>query len=149
MHMWKNLKSFLEADATLEYDASGSPSSEEQIIAVLAIALKAARIDGSLGGFELDRAVEAIAQEFEKDDAAIRHAVDVADFLAKDTKKLSSLIESIRDRFNEAQKVEILAVTWKVLKADSKIEKSEAQFGAELRTLLGLTVEQALFAQKK
>lgn len=147
--MWKNLKSFLEADATLEYDASGSPSSEEQIIAVLAIALKAARIDGSLGGFELDRAVEAIAQEFEKDDAAIRHAVDVADFLAKDTKKLSSLIESIRDRFNEAQKVEILAVTWKVLKADSKIEKSEAQFGAELRTLLGLTVEQALFAQKK
>lgn len=145
--MWKNVDSFLQADATLEMDITGSISAHELLIAVLAITFKAAYSDGSLGDFEVDRAVETIAHEFQKDPAEVRQQVEIADFLSRDSKKLSSLTENIRDHFNEAQKVEILKAVWKVLKADSTIQKSEALFAAELRRLLGLTMEQAVFAQ--
>lgn len=147
--MWKNLDSFLNADATLEIDSSGSISAEENIIAVLAILLRAALSDSEIGGYEVDRAVEIAAHEFQISDTRIRPLVEVAHFLAHDSKKLSSLTDNIKDTFNEVQKVEVVKAVWKILRSDSQIQKTEADFAAQLRSLLGLTLEQAIYASKR
>lgn len=142
--MWKNLESFLSADATLELDGSGQLSKDENLIAVLALMLRVGYQDGELSSLEIERAVEVVMHEFQRAD--IRHYVEVADFLARE--KSDSFIQALNENLSEPQKVEVLKILWKVISADNAAHKEEASFAASVRKLLNLSLEQAFFASR-
>lgn len=142
--MWKNLESYLSADATLELDGTGELSKDEALIAVLALLLRVGYEDGELASIELERAVELVAHEFQRSD--VRHFVEVADYLARE--KSDTIIQVLNTELSEPQKVEVLKSLWRVISSDGSSSKKEASFGASIRKLLGLSLEQAFFASR-
>lgn len=142
--MWKNLESYLSADATLELDGTGELSKDEALIAVLALLLQVGHEDGELSSIEIERAVEMVAHEFQRAD--VRHFVEVADYLARE--KSGTIIEVLNTNLSEPQKVEVLKVLWRVISSDGSTSKKEASFAVSIRKLLGLSLEQAFFASR-
>lgn len=142
--MWKNLEDFLKANATLELDGTGELSRDETLISVLALLIRVGYEDGELASVELDRAVEMVANEFQRSD--VRQFVEVADYLARE--KSDSIVKVLNATLNEPQKVEVLKIVWKVIAADNAADKREASFARSIRKLLELSLEQAFFASR-
>ena len=145
--MWKNIEQFLNSDTTLEYSPSSETASESLKISVLALLLKGGLADKNLSSKELERAVSFIAREFDDSPDNIGTLVETAEFLSKDPTKLNTLIGHIAKDLSKGQKQEVLKGVWSVLKADGFVDQSESTSAVELRNLLGLSLEEAMFAQ--
>ena len=146
--MWKNIEEFLKSDTTLEYTVGQDISSENLKISVLALLLKGGLADKQLSSQELEKAVEFIAREFDDSVEHVNSLVEIAEFLSKDPSKLDTLIGQIAKDLSKGQKQEVLKGVWHVLKADGFVDQNESTSASLLRGLLGLTLEEAMYAQQ-
>ena len=142
--MLKNFDGFLRSDeTTLKVDKDGQPTPRDLKIAIVVLLLDVAHHDGSFSPEEVRELVRAMNQAFEMSDIEVADILEVAEILHKNNEKVKQFISAINEHFDDGQRQVILAMLWKLVKADGKIEKIEQQHAIKLRTLLGLSLEQA------
>lgn len=148
--MFRNIAKFLKTDGevTLEVDAQGSPTSHELQVATVAIMIAAAKSSDGLGSEELMRLTSSLFKEFGVNDEEAGDLVSVAEFLMRTPGKIDALISAVVTNFSIEQREHLLGLAWRVFLADQHLCSTESAFAVQLRTKLGLSMEQALRAQQ-
>ncbi|MCO6430745.1 MAG: TerB family tellurite resistance protein [Deltaproteobacteria bacterium] len=145
--MFENLKDLL-SHSTLTVDASGQPTSRDLRISVVVLLLSLANADGNLSSPEVGALCTSTFRKMGLEEHETGELMEVADFLVRDSAKLDSFLAALRDGFNSNQKQLLLALLWRIIMADQKVEKLEGIMAAEIRTKLGLSLEQGVRARK-
>lgn len=146
--MFGNLSDFFRTGAPLELDSSGKAATRDLHIAVLVLLTEAATEDGEFHSTELGSIVASMARCFEINDADTGELLDVAGYLQRDGAKVEEFVKRVNDSYTTLQRQEILAIVWKVIASDGELTKVESRLAAKLRTLLGLSLEQAAWARE-
>lgn len=145
-----NAKDFFEGNSTLQVDKNGKPSQRDVRVATVALLLVLAHADKEFDANESREIVGAMCRHFNiMEDQEVGELMEIADYVRKDPKKLDTFTQVVKDNFNQEQKILLLGMVWRVIKADGLVSKLEAVFARELRGKLGLTLEQAVLAQRQ
>jgi uncharacterized tellurite resistance protein B-like protein len=146
--MFKNLSEFLESGQKLEIELEGNPSEEELQIATLAMLVTVSHSHEEMSGAELHRICTAMFSEFGLTESETGHRLEVVELLNREEDRLQEFITTINKHLDADQKQRVMALAWRVIMADGEADYEEATVAAELRRALGLTLEQAVRAQK-
>ncbi len=147
--MFGNFDKFVAEDGALTVDQNGEASNLDLAVAVAAILIDIGRSDSAFESSEMQRILSLLEVEFQLSGAEAGQAYEVAEFLQRTSSdKLEQLFAAIKTGFDVNQRVRVLGMAWKVLLADREIVASETQGTAHLRQQLGLSLEQALLAQR-
>ena len=147
--MFSNLKDFAAGEATLAVDKSGQPTERDVRIATGVLLLALAHADNDFDPAEAKTIVSSMREQFNiESDAHIGLILEVSDYLMRNVEVLNMFVSVINENFNTEQKQRVLAMVWKVIKADGLVNYFELSFACDLRQKLELSVEQALHAQK-
>ena len=146
--MFGNFDGFLRGEGKIDVDKDGAPTSKELKVAVLAVLVEMAHKDSKFDADELTRITQVFFKEYDLLAHETAELCEIVDFLRRNGKLLSEYLSTINQHFSPEQKISILAMAWKIVMADGQAEKFEAIFAAELRTSLGLTLEQAVRARQ-
>jgi uncharacterized tellurite resistance protein B-like protein len=122
--MINRVLAFLGLDEDL--DGRSSSRTDEKYVAAAALMVQAAGIDGNFDQSER-RTITALAQDrfglsADEAETLIRHAEAAAD----KTENLLKFTRVIKDRFDEAERVDIMEMLWEVAYADGKADDFEA-----------------------
>ncbi len=147
--MLNKIKNFLEEDVQLDKTVDGEEIDRELMVAIGALMLQMAGADNDYAPEEIQSCFRSLEKQFGISDTQAMKILEEADSLRSDKEKLSGLIENINQNFSEEQRQLILALIWKVVVADEKIEKYELRIANQLRVRLQLSEEQAEAARKK
>ena len=146
--MFHDFKNFLSGNTTLKAEVDGSPTPREMQIAIVAVLLETAHHDSTFLPEEVTELVRVMNRAFGLSDVDVGELMEVGSILRKDPEKIRQFVDAINMHFTAEQRQLILAMLWKLVKADGRIEKVEQQFAIKLRTMLQLSLEQAMRAQQ-
>ncbi len=146
--MLQNIKDFFMANAELTVDANGEATNRDLIVSTLVLLSTIAHADSEFEHQELAAMVTSMLTEFEISEAESGELLEVADFLRKDGSKIDKFINTINKHFHADQKTMILAMIWRVIVSDGQAEKFETNLATQIRTKLGLTMEEAMRARE-
>lgn len=144
--MFKNLRGFIDGEATLAVDKDGMPTERDLMIGVVMLLLELSHGDSHLAPEEVTELVRNMNREFALQDHEIADLMEVAEVLRKNRGKVEHFIETVNSHYDDEQRQVILAMLWRLIRADGRIEKSEQQLAIKLRTVLNLSLEQAVRA---
>lgn len=126
----------------------GAITPEYLRIAVVATLLEAAHSGGGIVGAEIERVSSAIFTQFGLADSEIGHIIEVTNLLRNDDARRKKLIADVGARFSLIQRKELLALVWRVIIVDGRVDFDEATAAAEIRQALQLTLEEAIAARQ-
>lgn len=144
--MLKDIKNFIEQGASLSVDKDGIPSERDLMIGVIVLLLELAHSDDHLDPDETNQIVRSISKAYSLSDPEVAELIEVAEILRQKRDRVQQLIENVNSHYDDEQRQMVLSMVWNVIRADGRIEKAEQQTAIKLRTLLNLTLEQALRA---
>ena len=152
--MFKKLRDFFKGDSDdggsgkghsapvrLEADKSGKPTDHDLHIATVVLLIEMASSDQDIAREEAETVCNLMQAQFGIDDAKIPEIVEVAISSRKAKGKINEFVALINERFTDAQRQVILAMIWKIVIADGKIEQYEQNFANQMRNRLRLTEE--------
>jgi uncharacterized tellurite resistance protein B-like protein len=142
------IREFFESDVSLDIDRLGNPTPQETSIAALALLVAVAKEDDDFDLSEIDEITDQLAILFRLDDQQSKSLLDLSSVLNSSHEKLLEFIGTINRCFDDPQKELVLALVWRVIKADGKAVSEETSFAADLRAKLGLSMEQAIRARQ-
>ena len=145
--MFEGIKEILNG-ASLQIDESGEPTSHDVRVAVVVLLYSMADADGSIDSSEIGALCTSMLRQAGLDDNETGELMEIAQFLVADKTKLSSFTDLLSKKLNLDQKQLLMSVLWRVILADKQIDKLEGQMAAQIRTLLGLSLEQGVRARK-
>ncbi len=143
--MLKNVKKFFDdkikglKNAPIDY--SNAPT--EVKLAVCAILIELASIDGEFLHTELKELAQTLEKRFKLSREELAQIVDMADAELKSTEGIGQFTDLINQHFDERQKYGVLVMVWQVVLADGKLEKKEERFAKQVLSRLKLTEEMA------
>ncbi len=145
---FSKIEDFINGKVSLAIDKAGKPSAEDMQIGAVLLLVQAAQANGSVTNDEMNSIVKLLAKEFKLSDEGASEMIQVAKILSTNSSKADELINAVAAGFTVEQRQKIVSMVWKVITADGSTEMSEGTFAAEARKKLGLTLEQAVHAQK-
>ena len=146
--MFANLHQFLSGKANLAVDGGQQPCSRELQVAVAALLLEMAKSDADFSAEELNRIVTIMFTEMETAEQETAQIIEMLEFMKRDGGRLERFIQAINDNFSSEQRQMVLALIWRMVNADGRIQSFETTLAVDLRKRLGLTLEQAVFARQ-
>ncbi|MCB0323158.1 MAG: TerB family tellurite resistance protein [Bdellovibrionales bacterium] len=146
--MFEKINQFLAGTASLGVESSGQPTARDLQIATAALLVKMAFVDERLADEEMKALVGNLNRQFHLSDTEAGDLLEVADYLRRDQAKLSELINLIHKRFEEAQRITIVAMLCRVMHADGVVTKLEAHLASEVAQSLKLSIAQIEAAQE-
>jgi uncharacterized tellurite resistance protein B-like protein len=121
----------------IEGPAKAAPAETSPTIAVAALLVHVARIDGAIAPSERARVLALLGQRFGlSDDAALR-LVARGDQLDRETDDVSALIEMLGHGVPLAERRQLVAMAYAVAGADGRIEEFEDDLVWRMAGLLG------------
>ena len=129
----------------LFHHSSAPAISNELQLAAAAVLLSVARADSNVAPEEQAAIKSVLQREFHLSSA---QAAALLGTVEKSPAAVDNALEEIRSGFSLEQKQVLLAAAWKVIGADKDVQHAESQFAVELRTKLGLSLEQAIGARR-
>jgi|688.fasta_scaffold881132_1 uncharacterized tellurite resistance protein B-like protein len=117
-------------------------------VAIAVVLLEAASADDE--GLKPEELSEISAQgvsQFGLSGEEVGHLLMVAGMLRKEEEKRKTLMSTIERSFSHDQKVALMALVWRVLLADKKMDEGEGSVAVILRKELGLSMEAAVGAR--
>jgi uncharacterized tellurite resistance protein B-like protein len=145
--MFGKLKSFFKGEASLEKslqaDKGGQPSDRDLQIACLVLLIEMAGSDQGIASQEAEAVCASMHAEFGLEEAAIPELVQLAIASRKEQGKIDEFVRLINMRFSEAQRIRLLAMIWKIVLADGKVDKFEQRFAVQMYNRFQLNEEQA------
>lgn len=147
--MFKNLDDYVRQGVPLAIDECDQAlNSREAQVAVVAVLVAAAHSNSEFNAEELSRLMGTVFREFELRETDGAELLELAEFMLRDQGRLRKFLELLSSKLPSGQCEYLMALVWKVLIADGRLDKCEAVFAAEVRRALGLTLEQGVRAQQ-
>lgn len=131
----------LAADA-LAHDRSGAEADLELQAATTILLIEAAYGDTEYIWREHRAIVSGLEREFGIGRKEILELLGRANEIRPPVVKLADVTEVIRDRFDEAQRREVLRLVWRVIEADGEVEEWEESFVDHVAKAVGLGAEE-------
>lgn len=135
--------------ASLEYDRSGAFVDRDLHIATAILLVQIASADQDIAREEAETVCTLMEEHLGIDDQEIPQLVEIAVAARNDKVKIDQFIDLINKKFDDSQRELLLAMIWKVVLADSKIDKFEERFIAQMKSRLQLSAAQALRARDR
>lgn len=142
--MFKDLDEMLKTQAPLQVDGD----QDSLKVAVVAFLVEACMSNQQFRDEELQKAVDLTTTEFGLASGEAGHLLEIVRVLRMETDKATKLLELVRDRLSEDQRIKLLSMVWKIVLADGVVDQLESEFAAKFRRDLGLSMEQAVLAQQ-
>jgi uncharacterized tellurite resistance protein B-like protein len=150
--MFDKLKEFFSGEktleASLEVDQSGKPSDRDLQVACAVLLVEMARVDNAVAPAEGHAVVRLMSDQFQIGEAEVPKLVETALEARKSKGKIDEFVKCINQRFSSPQKKKLLAMIWKVVLADSAIERDEERMAVQMRFRLQLSEEDAAEARR-
>lgn len=127
--MFDRLKAWL---AEGDREAQGEAEPE---LAVAALLMEAAHVDGHLDEPERAAVRRILEQRFSLDEAAVRELTAAAERRAERSTQLFGMTRLLSERFSRARRIEVIEMLWEVAYADGELDPLE---DALLRRVAGL-----------
>lgn len=131
------------APVSLGTDKSGNPIDEDLIIATTVILVELAGADQDIAPEEAVEICNMIEEQFSVKTDRIPQLVEMAIGLRKKKGKIDEFIQEINEKFDQRQKLVVLAMIWKVVIADGEIDKFEQRFATQMKFRFELSDEEA------
>ncbi|MDC0357192.1 TerB family tellurite resistance protein [Oligoflexia bacterium] len=142
--MLGKIKEFLKGEETeIHVDQDGNPTDEELLIATAVLLVEMASADQVIDRQEAEAVCESMQGQFGIDEERIPEIIEVAVTVRKEQGRIDEFVKAINDSFNAKQKQRVMAMIWKVVMADGKIDKFEQRFATQLKSRLQLSDEEA------
>ena len=146
--MISEIKELISKAGSLKETSKGELPEHELILAIAVLLLEMAGADDDYAPEEVKTCFKSLERYFGLSDTASLDLLEEAEGVRQDKEKINSLVNSLNEHFNEEQRVIVLALVWKVVVADQKIEKHELRYANQLRVRLQLSDDQAEEARK-
>ena len=141
--MFNKVSEFLKGDVKLDIDASGNPTEEDLLIATGVLLLQMAGSDADFAPEEVRTIFQVMKSQFNVAEGELKNLLEQANSLREERGKIDEFINIINANFNLKQRQKVLAMLWKVILADGKIDKFEARYATQLKFRLQLTDQEA------
>lgn len=119
--------------ATLLKDSSGNPTDQSLQVATAVVLLEVAGADGEAGEQEAQALCELLSQEFGILEEDLPELVSIALAARNERDRVEEFIDCIAENFSNVQKQKILAMIWKVVIADGRVDDFEKKFSDNLK----------------
>lgn len=107
-------------------------------LAAAALLVEAARMDDTIGPAERQRIGELVRWRFDLDEAEAAALILAAEDLTRGPAEWYGLTVTIRDAFDEAERVQMIEMLWDVVYADGKVHDLEASLMRRVAGLLNV-----------
>lgn len=118
------------------------------ITAAGVLMLEMAGADDDFDPEEVKTCFRTLERNFGVSDNAALTILEQAETLRADKEKVSEMFEFMNSTLNQDQKAMVLALVWKIVVADQKVEKHEIRLANQIRVRLQLSEEEADEARK-
>ncbi len=147
--MFKKLREYFQNDiTTLDVDKSGNPTPKDLQVATVVMLVEMASADNDIAEEEAEQICLSVAAHFGVDQDEVPELVQIAISSRQESNKIDDFVSTINDNFNETQRLQILAMVWRVVLADGKVDKFEERFLVQLKTRFKLSSESLEEARK-
>lgn len=147
MWLFEKLREFLgrrkPPAPELAHDRTGAAADLELQAATAVLLIEAAYGDTEYVWREHRAIVNGLDREFGLDRKQIEALLGRADEIRPPVVKLADVTEVLRERFDEAQRAEVVRLVWRVIEADRRVEEWEEAFADHIARALGITREAA------
>lgn len=141
--MFKKVSEFLKGDVKLDIDASGNPTEEDMLIATGVLLLQMAGSDSDFAPEEVRTIFQVMKAQFNIEEGELKPILEQANTLREEKGKIDEFVTTINANFNLKQRQRVLAMLWKVILADGKVDKFETRYATQLKFRLQLTDQEA------
>lgn len=117
-------------------------------IAVCALLLEMANIDGEFSDSERDAILRTLKEEYELDDGMAQEIMEAAAGELSESLDLWTFTNLINQNFSEDEKIKVVEMLWKVLYADGILDKHEDYLVRKLNRLLRLNLRKLVQAKQ-
>lgn len=130
-------------------DAVQSASDKDPIVAVCALCIEIARIDGHFTQEELETLLNILKDKYQLSPQYADALMREADRELAESVDLWQFANSINQSFSIAEKIEIIENLWRIVYVDGKMEAHEHYLMNKLSNLLRLSHDQLIAAKLK
>ena len=149
MRLLDELKEFLQRKNVLAKDRTGAPADLEVQAATALVLLEAAHGDESYEWREHRAIVQGLERAFGLGKAEVRKLLQRSEEIRPPRVRLSDVTQVIRDRFEPAQRREVLRLLWQVVDADGFVEEWERSFAAHIARAVDVPDEEVTAARQE
>ena len=132
-----------EKKSSLVVDSSGTPTDQDLIIAAAVLLVEMACADSDFAPSEEMAIGDLLSKHFKIDSDEIDAIVKAAIAARGREEKIDSFVKCINEHFSMVQRQKLLAMLWKVILDDSKIDKYEQRLAVQMKFRFQLTDAQA------
>jgi len=149
MELLERIKEHLASRDRLAKDRDGQPADVELEAATAILLLEAAYGDSEYEWSEHRALLKGLEHAFGLGHEETLRLLDRAEEIRPPIVKLSDVTDVLVDRFDAAQREEVVALIWKVIDADDVVEEWEQSFVDHVAVAVGLTPAQAQAARER
>lgn len=142
--MLEKIREFLGESVESEQE---KPQNHDVRIAVCALLLEMANIDGEFNDDERDAILNTLKEEYELDDDMAKEIMEAAASELSESLDLWTFTNMINQNFSEDEKIRVVEMLWKVLYADGILDKHEDYLVRKLNRLLRLNLRKLVQAK--
>lgn len=150
--MFGKLKSFFKGETTLEKslqaDKTGQPTAHDLHVAAAVLLIEMAGSDQGIAAQEAQAVCALMGQEFGLAEETLPELVQTAVSARQQKGKIDEFVKAINANFDDSQRQRLLAMIWKIVLADGKVEKFEQRFAVQMYNRFRLSEEQAQAARE-
>ena len=146
--MLERIKEFFMGDTSIAIDKNLKPTDGDLQVATCILLLRMAAADEEIAQEELSTIVADLERQFDLPQDQIDQILEVSESLNWQSERVDEFIQLINSKFEEEQRRLVLAMVWKVVIADGKVDAFEKKFASELAVQLQLDDKQALRAKE-
>ena len=146
--MVQKLRDFFHGMGSLTVDRDGQPTNEDLKLAAAVLLVELAQADSTIEQAESRAILISLEREFGLPREKSFKLLEEATLQARGAGKVGQFVEVINEHFDSNQKQLILAMVWRVISADGIAEKHETAYASDLRSRLGLSLEQSIRARR-
>lgn len=144
LHTLKDL--FSKSEETSVFDDPEIRS--KVILATGVLMLEMAGADDDFDPEEVKSCFRTLEKNFGLTDNSALTLLEEAETLRTNKEKVSEMFEFMNSTLNQDQKAMVLAMIWKIVVADQKVEKHEIRMANQIRVRLQLSEDEAEEARK-
>lgn len=146
--MLEKIKDFFMGDASIAIDADRKPTGNDLQIATCILLLRMAAADDEVAQEEMQTIIDDVTKQFDLPGEQLEELMIVANSLNWQSEKVDEFIQLLNTKFAEEQRRLVLAMIWKVVIADGKIDAFEKRFATEIAEQLQLDAKDAQRAKE-
>lgn len=130
-------------------DAAAAPEAARLRLAVAALMVEAATLDGTFAAVERDRLLDLLRRRFDLDEAAAERLLAEAQQAQDQAAGLEGMTRTVKNALDQDQRVEVLEMLWEVVYADGRLHDYEANLLRRLAGLVYVSDQEAGAARKR